>query len=91
MVVLLLGNLKRFMALEIKFYNLNGISEELLGIAVICAAYRGKWIFVKNKDRSTWEIPAGRREENESIDATASRELFEETGAAEYEIEPVCD
>jgi 8-oxo-dGTP diphosphatase len=42
-------------------------------------------------DRNTWEIPAGHREENEDIDVTATRELHEETGTLNSEIEPVYD
>ena len=52
--------------------------------------FKNKWIYVKHKDRCTWEIPGGHREENESIMETASRELFEETGAKKYKLTPVC-
>lgn len=78
-------------AMEIKFYNSGEINNSRFHFAVISSSYRGKWIFVRHKDRNTWEIPAGHREENEDINVTASRELFEETGAVNYEIEPVCD
>lgn len=77
--------------MKIKFYCLGEISEEKFKFAVICATYKGKWIFVRQKDMNTWEIPGGHREENEDINVTASRELFEETGAVNYEMEPVCD
>ncbi|MBE6064991.1 GNAT family N-acetyltransferase [Clostridium cochlearium] len=77
--------------MKIKFYSLGEISGERFDFAVICAVYKGKWIFVRHKDRNTWEIPGGHREENEDINVTASRELFEETGAVNYEIDPVCD
>lgn len=77
--------------MEIEFYNSGEISNNQFEFAVICAAYKGKWIFVRHKDRNTWEVPAGHSEENEDINATASRELFEETGALNCEIELVCD
>mgnify|MGYP005836878225 CR=1 FL=1 len=77
--------------MEIKFYNIGEIYHHQLQFAVICAAYKGKWIFVRHKDRETWEIPGGHREENEDINSAASRELFEETGATGYELEPICD
>ena len=77
--------------MEVKFYKIIGTDNRRFGFAVIHAAYKGKWVFVRHKDRNTWEIPGGHREANEDIDATASRELYEETGAVKYEIEQVCD
>lgn len=35
-------------------------------------------------------MPGGHREEGEDIFETAKRELYEETGAVVYNIEPVC-
>ncbi|WIV11522.1 NUDIX domain-containing protein [Proteiniborus sp. MB09-C3] len=76
--------------LKVKFYELNTIEDNKLQFAVIMARYEGKWIFVRHKERLTWEIPGGHREKDESIDFTASRELSEETGAEEFSIIPVC-
>lgn len=75
--------------LKVTFYGLNAVEDSQLLIAVIMARYEGKWIFVRHKDRSTWEIPGGHREENENINITASRELIEETGAKDFSIIPV--
>lgn len=77
--------------MEVKLYNLGEIDNNQFDFAVICASYKDRWIFVRHKDRETWEIPGGHREENEDINVTASRELFEETGAINYEMEPICD
>lgn len=77
--------------MEIKFYNTGTIENFRYHFAVICSSYRGKWVFVKNRERNTWEIPGGHREANEDINTTASRELYEETGAADFSIEPVND
>lgn len=49
-----------------------------------------KWVFCKHKERDTYEIPGGHRESGESIIEAAKRELWEETGAVGFEIEPVC-
>lgn len=76
--------------LKVNFYELNTVEDSKLQFAVIMARHEGKWIFVRHKERLTWEIPGGHREENESIDMTASRELTEETGAKKFNIIPVC-
>lgn len=73
---------------EVKFYE--KIEDHLLKFAVIIAKTEGKWVFCKHKDRETWEVPGGHREPGETILETAKRELSEETGAVEFEINPVC-
>lgn len=74
--------------LEVNFYE--EVSDELFKFAVIISKYNGKWVFCKHKERDTYEIPGGHRENNEQILETAKRELYEETGALEYTISPVC-
>ena len=74
--------------MEVQFYET--IDDSLLKFAVIISKSCGKWVFCKHKERNTYEVPGGHREENESILETARRELYEETGAVEYEITPVC-
>lgn len=76
--------------LTVSFYNLNTVEDSKLKFAVIMGRYKEKWIFVKHKLRSTWEIPGGHREKNEDINTTAARELAEETGAKDFKIIPVC-
>ncbi|WP_461204917.1 NUDIX hydrolase [Clostridium sp. DL1XJH146] len=76
--------------IKVNFYDLNTIEDSKLLFAVIMAKYQGKWVFARHKERSTWEIPGGHREENEDINVTASRELVEETGAKDFKITPVC-
>ncbi|NVO08907.1 MAG: NUDIX domain-containing protein [Bacteroidales bacterium] len=58
---------------------------------VIAARYRGKWVWVKHRDRDTWEIPGGHIEKDESADDAASRELIEETGAITFKLKVICD
>ena len=75
---------------EIKFYELNSINNSQLKFAVIVSNYNGKWIYCKHKERTTWEIPGGHIEIGEMPIQAAKRELREETGAIEFDLEPVC-
>ena len=73
---------------EIKFYE--EVDDKLLQFAVIIARTEGKWVFCKHKERDTFECPGGHREPGEPILDTAKRELWEETGAMDFELSPVC-
>ncbi len=74
--------------MKVDFYD--SADDSLLKFAVIISKHRNKWVFCKHKERDTYEIPGGHREENEDILTTAKRELSEETGALEFSISPVC-
>lgn len=74
--------------MEVKFYDT--VEDKLLKFAVIVAKSKGKWVFCKHKERDTYECPGGHREAGENIDDTARRELYEETGAIDYSIKPIC-
>ena len=54
--------------------------------AVIFAQKEGKWLFCRHQDRDTWEAPGGHRERGETLESAARRELWEETGAEQFQL-----
>lgn len=74
--------------MEVKFYDT--ADDSLLKFAVIIARHNGKLVFCKHRQRDTLEIPGGHREDGENISDTARRELYEETGATDFNIKPIC-
>lgn len=73
---------------EVKFYD--NVDDKLLKFAVIISKTNGKWVFCKHRERDTYEVPGGHRENGEDILTTARRELREETGAVDFTIKPIC-
>lgn len=74
----------------VKFFEIGEIDDTLLKFAVIVTKTEDKWVFCKHRERDTLECPGGHREPGEDIYYTAERELYEETGATDYDIEPLC-
>ena len=70
-------------------YGLNKLKN--YKYVVIFARYKNKWIICKQKSRDTWETSGGHIEPGETPIEAAKRELWEETGAVDFGIEPVCD
>ena len=76
---------------RINFYPPGSIANEQLKYAIIISRYDGKWIFVRHRDRTTWEVPGGHREKGEAVAEAAKRELYEESGAVDYILTEVAD
>lgn len=74
--------------MKVRFYD--SVPDAKLKFAVIAVWCRSGWLFVRHRERDTWELPGGHREAGESIDACAQRELLEETGIADARMERVC-
>lgn len=74
--------------MAVNFYE--EVEDKLLKFAVIIAKTGSNYVFCKHKDRETLEVPRGHREPGEMIFDTARRELYEETGAVEFDMKPVC-
>jgi len=55
----------------------------------IIAKCRGQWVLCKKKSRDTWECPGGHIEGGETPEQAAKREIWEETGATEFNIKPI--
>ena len=73
---------------EIRFYDT--VDDKLLKFAVIITEHEGRWVFCKHRQRETLEAPGGHREDGETIEETARRELYEETGATRFDLWPIC-
>ena len=69
---------------EIKFFDKGYLSPGPITYVVIGARYRDKWVFVKNRKRAAYEMPAGHVEKGESPEEAAGRELSEESGALKF-------
>ncbi len=73
----------------IQFLDKHLIDQQAYTFAVMITHYHGQWVMVRHRDRSSWELPAGHVEAGETVMETAHRELFEETGALEYNLRPL--
>lgn len=76
--------------MKIDFYEVADRSDHLKYV-VLQTVYKDQWVFVQHRDRHTWEMPGGHIEEGEDPDQAAKRELWEETGALEFDLVAVSD
>ena len=58
---------------------------------VVLSRYEGKILLSRHRERSTWETQGGHVEPGETPLEAARRELYEESGAMQYDIIPLCD
>ena len=58
---------------------------------VTLSEYGGKILLSRHKKRTTWETQGGHIEAGETPLEAARRELYEESGATDFDIAPLCD
>ena len=58
---------------------------------VVLSYYQGHILLSRHKRRSTWETQGGHIELGEDPLSAARRELYEESGATAFDIQPLCD
>jgi 8-oxo-dGTP diphosphatase len=71
---------------KVKFYNALFEPDKKLIYSVISARFKDRWIFVRHRKRTTWEIAGGHIEKGETSFEAAKRELMEETGALKFSL-----
>ncbi len=70
-------------------YNINTFNN--YKYVVVLSEYNGKILLSRHKNRTTWETQGGHIENGETPIDAAKRELFEESGAVDFDIYPLCD
>lgn len=58
---------------------------------VVLSTCCGKIMLSRHRARSTWETQGGHVEQGETPMEAAKRELYEESGAVDYDIRALCD
>lgn len=72
-----------------KVYDLGSLSE--YKFVVVLSEYQNKILLSRHRKRTTWETQGGHIEKGEQPMDAAKRELFEESGAISFDLEPLCD
>ena len=74
--------------IEVTLYDC--ADDAQIAFVIMAARYRGKWVLCRHRGRETYECPGGHREAGETVLQAAGRELWEETGAQDFDLTPVC-
>jgi 8-oxo-dGTP diphosphatase len=78
-------------SVKTEIHSPGSVPDSKLTYVVMAATYYGEWIFVRHRDRTTWEMPAGHIEPGETPVQAAVRELFEEAGVFRSSLTHLCD
>lgn len=72
-----------------RIYPLNELKQ--YKYVVVLSKHEGKILLSRHKKRLTWETQGGHIEKGETPLDAAKRELYEESGAVDYDIHPAFD
>lgn len=73
---------------EINLYDYIKDESKIIFVDIV-AKYNGRGVLCMKKERDTWKCPGGHIEKGETPEQASKRELWEETGALEFDIEPI--
>ena len=75
--------------MQCRVHPLNALGD--YRYVVVIARHDDAWLLCRHQARHTWETAGGHIEAGETPMEAARRELYEETGALDFAIEPVFD
>ncbi|MDZ7739917.1 MAG: NUDIX domain-containing protein [Bacteroidales bacterium] len=73
--------------MKLEFHSPDYMPACGLTFVIIGARYKDMWVFVRHRKRNGYELPAGHIDPDEDPDVAAARELGEETGAVNFDIQ----
>lgn len=76
-------------AMICRTYGINTLGQ--YKYVVVLSGYQGKILLSRHRERMTWETQGGHIEPGETPMEAAKRELYEESGAVEFDLRPLCD
>ena len=77
------------MSSEVRLYPLGTLAD--YRFVVMLSRMDGQFLLSRHRARTTWQNQGGHIEPGETPIEAARRELFEESGALDYDIAPLCD